>query len=1252
MRAQLRTTNRLVLLSALTLSLTATPAFAGQPGNCPVPTVSITNATQNVPEVVVGANGVRVPTVVTLAATVTGAATSYAWTQESSGGAPNVSLSNANTLVATFTAPDVGSNPTNGTNFKFKFTATNACLTDRTTDASENANVNVTDVRVNRPPLAVLTASATTVDELGQVTLSAVQSTDPDGDQLDYEWLQTLGTPVVLTVAGSGKTATFVAPENAYPNGEMLKFKVTVSDGALDDDAEVIVNVRWVNNPPAAALSCPASVNERAGATLSAAGSSDSDNGIAAYSWQQTLGPPDVGVTGATGISASFTAPSLTFQQSGQLRFRLTVSDGLASDSKECLVTINDITPPVLSGLTNITIPAVSSLGATTSFAPTAFDAVDGATSVSCTPFSGALFKIGTTTVTCKSADSKGNESSGTFDVTVTDTVPPVIAASSDITVEATSPAGALVSYATPGVTDNIDTGLVASCAPPSGSQFGVGNTTVTCSAKDTANNTATSSFTVKVTDTTAPAISGMPSDINLEATSGAGAVATWTAPNASDIVDGDRSVSCIPASGSTFAIGSTTVNCTASDTRGNSASASFKVVVKDSTAPSITAPANMTLEATSAAGAAATFSVTANDVVDGSIVPTCTPSSGSTFALGTTTVNCSATDAHGNTAKASFTVTVQDTQPPAITTPADISQEASASAGNVVTYSASANDVVDGSVTVSCSPASGSTFAVGDTTVSCSASDSRGNSASKSFKVSIADTTPPDLTVPAPIADVEATSAAGAAVSFAVSAVDIVDGAVTPSCTRESGSTFSIGTTTVKCTATDIRGNKSEKTFTVTVKDSTPPVVTVPADMKLEATAANGAPATFAATAADAVTSGLTPVCTPASGSTFPIGTTPVNCSSTDFAGNTGSASFKVTVVDTTPPALTVPANMTVEATSGSGAAVSFNVSATDLVTASPNVSCNPASGSTFPLGTTTVACTARDASNNESSRSFTIAVRDTIAPTVNVPMNKVVEATGPSGAPVTFAASAQDAVTSGLTTTCDRQSGSTFAIGTTTVSCSSTDAAGNTGSASFTVKVQDTTPPTLDVPANITTFATGPLGASVSYAVTASDLVDGTIVPSCTSASGSTFAPGTKTVTCTATDARNNVTTKSFTVSVVYNWTGFYQPVNMNATNAVKAGSAIPVKFSLGGNMGLDVLEAGFPRAVAASCTGGVTEEITDAETIPASSNSFNYDAAANQYVFVWKSEKSWSGRCLQLQVKLRDGTNAHFATFSFTK
>jgi hypothetical protein len=100
--------------------------------------------------------------------------------------------------------------------------------------------------------------------------------------------------------------------------------------------------------------------------------------------------------------------------------------------------------------------------------------------------------------------------------------------------------------------------------------------------------------------------------------------------------------------------------------------------------------------------------------------------------------------------------------------------------------------------------------------------------------------------------------------------------------------------------------------------------------------------------------------LCDASSGDVFPLGVTTVHCVATDDHSNTASGSFTVTVQDTTAPDLTLPSNITVEATGPSGAAVSFSTSATDLVDGSVAVNCDADSGDTFPLGTTTVSRTA----------------------------------------------------------------------------------------------------------------------------------------------------------------------------------------------------------------------------------------------------------------------------------------------------
>ncbi|HSY51830.1 MAG TPA: HYR domain-containing protein [Thermoanaerobaculia bacterium] len=310
--------------------------------------------------------------------------------------------------------------------------------------------------------------------------------------------------------------------------------------------------------------------------------------------------------------------------------------------------------------------------------------------------------------------------------------------------------------------------------------------------------------------------------------------------------------------------------------------------------------------------------------------------------------------------------------QNPLLDIPENVFAEATSAAGANVTFFIGGFSFVDPppAPTVVCDHNSGDLYPIGETIVHCTATDSFG-SASGNFPVFVLDTTGPVVTVPADIIT------GNPVVTYSASATDAVNGSVTVNCSPTSGSTFPLGTTTVTCIAYDAQANIGTGTFNVTVSNG--PVLTLPPNITAEATSAAGAAVSYTVTATDNATIN----CTPASGSTFPLGTTTVNCSATAVTGST-SGSFNVTVVDTTPPALSLPSPITAEATGPSGAAVTFTVSANDLVDGPRPVLCDHNSGDTYPLGTTTVQCTSTDTHNNTAHGSFTILVQDTTPPTI----------------------------------------------------------------------------------------------------------------------------------------------------------------------------------------------------------------------------------------------------------------------------
>jgi N-acetylneuraminic acid mutarotase len=285
------------------------------------------------------------------------------------------------------------------------------------------------------------------------------------------------------------------------------------------------------------------------------------------------------------------------------------------------------------------------------------------------------------------------------------------------------------------------------------------------------------------------------------------------------------------------------------------------------------------------------------------------------------------------------------DVTPPTIDPHANVTAEASGPNGAAVTYTPPAtHDAVDGDGVASCNPASGSTFPLGHTSVTCSAADAAGNHAGDSFfNVFVVDTTPPVLTVPADISIVLATSTASSAVAtFSASATDLVDNSPTVSCVPASGSTFPVGTTTVSCTATDHTANASQpKTFKVIVepKNAKAPKVNAPASMNVEATGPSGAGVTFTATATDPVYGTTLPViCTPASGSTFPLGVTTVTCSATNDFGKSDTDTTRITVHDRTAPTIvSVTPSVTLLPDTDETVPVAIEVVVTDVVDPAP---------------------------------------------------------------------------------------------------------------------------------------------------------------------------------------------------------------------------------------------------------------------------------------------------------------------------
>src|SRR5918997_1728211 len=360
--------------------------------------------------------------------------------------------------------------------------------------------------------------------------------------------------------------------------------------------------------------------------------------------------------------------------------------------------------------------------------------------------------------------------------------------------------------------------------------------------------------------------------------------------------------------------------------------------------------------------------------------------------------------------------------------------------------------------------------------------------------------------------------------------------------------------------------------------------------------------------------------------------------------ATGTSSWSFDVTNLEEGTHTITAKATDKAGNSATESIEVSYTATATDAVDGSVPVTCDPASGSTFPLGTTTVNCSATDAAGNEATGSFNVIVQDKTAPTLELPSDITQEATGQNGAAVTYTATATDAVDGSVPVTCDPASGSTFPLGTTTVNCSATDAAGNTGTGSFNVIVQDTTKPEIQVTSSISNgqeFYFGDVPGAPSCSAT--DIASGVNSDGC-KVSGYTTAVGSHIVTFTATDNAGNTATQQITYKVLA-WTikGFYQPVDMNGVlNTVKGGSTVPLKFEIfKGTTELTATSTIVTPLTAkrVNCDSGTT--LDEIETVASGSTTLRYDSTTGQFIYNSQTPRQ-PGTCYDITVGTQDGSS----------
>ncbi len=694
---------------------------------------------------------------------------------------------------------------------------------------TDTATVTVNIASENDAPIAVDDVVNTPEDT--EVTVSVLDNdSDPDGDELSV--ISTSNGPANgQVVINSDGTITYTPNENF--NGTD-SFDYTIEDeNGLTDTATVTVNVTSENDAPIA-VDDAATTDQDVPVNIAVL-NNDSDIDGDELIVTETIDPENGTVVINENGTITYT-PNDSF--TGIDSFEYTISDGNGgTDTATVTININDTEGPEIVCPENINLendPGIC--GAVVDFTIPEFSDNSGSATIEQTSGlePGEIFPVGTTTVSFTVTDDSGNSSSCSFDVIVTDSETPVIEEINDITQNSNEGiCGAVVDFAEVNATDNcgIETVEITE-GLASGSEFPVGTTTVTYTVTDINGNVSTETFTVTVIDNEAPEVT-CPTNITASTETGeAYAIVNFENATATDNCEVSVEQTAGPVSGSQFPIGTTTVEFTATDAAGNSTTCSFTITVEDNEDPSLECPSNYTggVE-TGVCGGIVEFETPTGFDNSGevSITQTAGPASGEQFPVGTTTVEFTATDTAGNSTTCSFTVTITDDEAPQISEMDDITVNTDTGVcGAVVNFedaTATDNCGIE-SMVLTEGLASGSEFPVGETTVTYTATDTAGQTASTSFTVTVVDNEAPSITCPESFTvNVEFGTTSTIVTYDAITATDNC-GETTTTMTSgiASGEEFPLGETTITYTVTDNNGNEATCKFTITVEEDPAP--------------------------------------------------------------------------------------------------------------------------------------------------------------------------------------------------------------------------------------------------------------------------------------------------------------------------------------------------------------------------------------------------------------------------------------------